>query len=54
MRRASITVVAGMLQKAELIRYSRGQMTLLERPGLEEGKPLIHGMLALKLNVPRN
>jgi CRP-like cAMP-binding protein len=34
-RRASVTVVAGMLQKAGLIRYSRGQMTILDRPGLE-------------------
>ncbi|MBE9125997.1 MULTISPECIES: Crp/Fnr family transcriptional regulator [unclassified Coleofasciculus] len=34
-RRASITVVAGRLQKAELIRYSRGQMTILDSPGLE-------------------
>ncbi len=34
-RRASITVVAGMLQKAGLIRYSRGQMTILDSPGLE-------------------
>jgi Crp-like helix-turn-helix domain len=34
-RRASITVVAGMLQKAGLIRYSRGQMTILDRLGLE-------------------
>lgn len=35
-RRASVTVVAGMLQKAGLIRYSRGKMTILDRPGLEE------------------
>jgi CRP-like cAMP-binding protein len=34
-RRASITVVAGMLQKAGLIHYSRGQMTILDSPGLE-------------------
>ncbi|HEY9602515.1 MAG TPA: Crp/Fnr family transcriptional regulator [Allocoleopsis sp.] len=34
-RRASITVVAGMLQKAGLIRYSRGQMTIKDRQGLE-------------------
>jgi CRP-like cAMP-binding protein len=34
-RRASITVVAGMLQKAGLIRYSWGQMTILDCPGLE-------------------
>jgi CRP-like cAMP-binding protein len=33
-RRASITVVAGMLQKAGLIRYSRGQMTIEDRQGL--------------------
>jgi CRP-like cAMP-binding protein len=35
-RRASVTVVAGMLQKAGLIHYTRGQMTILDRPGLEE------------------
>jgi CRP-like cAMP-binding protein len=34
-RRASVSVVAGMLQKAGLIRYSRGQMTILDRQGLE-------------------
>ena len=35
-RRASVTVVAGMLQKAGLISYSRGHMTIVDRPGLEE------------------
>lgn len=35
-RRASVTVVAGMLQKAGLISYSRGQMTILDRHGLED------------------
>jgi CRP-like cAMP-binding protein len=35
-RRASVTVVAGMLQKAGLISYSRGHMTILDRPGLEK------------------
>ena len=35
-RRAGITEVAGMLQKAGLIRYSRGQMTILDRLGLED------------------
>jgi CRP-like cAMP-binding protein len=34
-RRASVTVVAGMLQKAGLISYSRGRMTILDREGLE-------------------
>lgn len=35
-RRASVTVVAGMLQKAGLISYSRGQMTILDAEGLED------------------
>jgi Mn-dependent DtxR family transcriptional regulator len=35
-RRATVTVVAGTLQKAGLIRYSRGQMTIVDRLGLEE------------------
>ena len=35
-RRASVTVVASMLQKAGLISYSRGRMTIIDRPGLEE------------------
>jgi CRP-like cAMP-binding protein len=34
-RRASVTVVAGMMQKAGLIRYSRGVITILDRPKLE-------------------
>lgn len=35
-RRAGVTVVAGMLQKAGLISYSRGRMTIIDRPGLEK------------------
>jgi CRP-like cAMP-binding protein len=34
-RRASVSAVAGRLQKAGLIRYSRGVITILDRPGLE-------------------
>lgn len=34
-RRASVTEVAGKLQKAGLIAYSRGQMTICDRQGLE-------------------
>jgi CRP-like cAMP-binding protein len=34
-RRPTVTVVAGMLQKAGLIQYQRGRMTVLDREGLE-------------------
>jgi CRP-like cAMP-binding protein len=34
-RRASVTVAAGMLQKAGLIRYTRGNLTILDRGRLE-------------------
>lgn len=35
-RRPTVTLAAGMLQKAGLIRYSRGVVTILDRAGLEE------------------
>ena len=34
-RRASVTLAAGALQRAGLVRYARGQMTILDRAGLE-------------------
>lgn len=34
-RRASVTLAAGTLQRAGLVRYARGQMTILDRAGLE-------------------
>jgi Mn-dependent DtxR family transcriptional regulator len=34
-RREGVTEAAGRLQKAGLIDYSRGRITVLDRPGLE-------------------
>jgi len=34
-RRASVTVAAGLLQRAGLIKIGRGQITILDAPGLE-------------------
>jgi CRP-like cAMP-binding protein len=42
-RRQGVTVAAGMLQKAGLIRYGRGQMEIADRPGLEAAACECHG-----------
>jgi len=34
-RRPGVTLAAGMLQKAGLIRYTRGRLTVTDRPSLE-------------------
>ena len=36
-RRPTVTVVAGLIQKAGLTRYSRGRITILDRQGLQDG-----------------
>lgn len=44
-RRASVTVVANKLQQAGLIRYSRGQMTILDRQKLEKASCECYGLI---------
>jgi hypothetical protein len=34
-RRAGVTMAAGLLQKASFIRYQRGRIEVTDRPGLE-------------------
>jgi Mn-dependent DtxR family transcriptional regulator len=36
-RREGVTELAGRLQRAGYIRYTRGRITVLDRPGLERG-----------------
>jgi len=44
-RRPSVTVAAGILQKAGLIRYARGKLTVLDRKGLEAGACECYGIV---------
>jgi CRP-like cAMP-binding protein len=44
-RRQSVNAVAGILQKAALIRYRRGQITILDRQGLEAGACECYGII---------
>ncbi len=44
-RRSSVTVSAGALQKAGLIHYTRGNVTILDRPNLEEASCDCYGLL---------
>jgi CRP-like cAMP-binding protein len=44
-RRASVTLAAGALQQAGLIRYRRGQMVIEDREGLEDASCECYGVL---------
>lgn len=44
-RRSSVTVAAGALQKAGLIAYTRGSVTILNRKGLEEAACDCYGIV---------
>ena len=44
-RRASVSVAAGALQHAGLIRYSRGRVTILDRDGLEDAACECYGII---------
>jgi len=44
-RRAGITVAAGALQKAGMIQYERGTMTVTDRPGLENAVCECYGIV---------
>ncbi len=44
-RRPSTTTAAGVLKRAGLIRYSRGVITIMDRPGLESAACSCYGIL---------
>lgn len=47
-RRATVTVAAGMLQRAGLIKYQYGRITILDRAGLEEASCECYGIVRQK------
>jgi len=49
-RRATVTLSAGILQAAGLIRYQRGQVTIIDRPGLEGVSCECYGVIKEELD----
>jgi len=49
-RRATVTLSAGILQAAGLIRYHRGQVTVVDRPGLEAVSCECYGVIKDELD----
>ena len=50
-RRPSVTVAAGLLQKAGFIKYSRGSVTVLDRAGLEDASCECYAIVNKELDV---
>jgi CRP-like cAMP-binding protein len=58
-RREGVTEAAGNLQRAGLIRYSRGRIDVLDRPGLEKAVCECYGVVKVEFerllsDIPRN
>src|SRR5260370_38266777 len=52
-RRSSVTVAAGILQKAGLIAHTRGDVGIIDRPKLENGACECYGILRLQMEKRR-
>jgi CRP-like cAMP-binding protein len=50
-RRPSVTVAAGLLQKAGFISYSRGAVTVLDRAGLEDAACECYAIVSRELDT---
>jgi hypothetical protein len=53
-RRASVTVAAGILQKAGLIKYSRGSVTIMDRSKLESAACECYAIISRQSQAWRN